>query len=233
MRNIIGIKGDGTMYNIDYAYPLENIKNLSKTFFTSGGEIRCIRLLDVIKDVYNNICPSGIDKNIILNAKDDIGIIMIYNEYESSEKPWKYNDFLSNILTYPVYADDIVIITTEDELKRVCNVTDEQNEFFIEQFNYIIDICHEVIDKSYLSSINLMINNDNIITLSYKDSADFQEEYIGKKQECNFLEAVQISERNFMASKSGIMMLQTDNNGEIYFTQRFVDNNGMLMEIIC
>lgn len=233
MRNIVGIKADGSICDIDYPYSLTDLEQVSETFFSFGGELRCIDVLDFVRDVYYDICPDGVDKNLILNAKDRMGIVMIYNEYDATEKPWKYNEFLSKLLTYPVYADDIVIVTTKDEMENICDVTDEYYDRFINEIENIINLCHEVTEKSYLTHINLMCDNDNIISLSYKDAADFQDEYIGKKQECNFIEAIQISDKEFMVSKSGIILLQTGNTGEIYFTQRFTDENGILIDRLC
>lgn len=234
MRNVMIMTDSGieVPYQCDgNIYP--KFKKFTKTIFKEKGVVECFPFLNLIKEYYINVDPNSPILEELNAINDCFNIWIIFNRIENDPKPWQINNFLSKLFNADIYAENICMFVSQDELNNgAIDVTESEYERFT---NTIIDICKIALQKQtkeYLDKLKLFICDNDIITLSGEDVIYFQDEYFGKKQSSNFTELIELKDDNIILRKSGIILNLEDNNAELYFAQSFSDDN-IFKEILC
>lgn len=234
MRNVMIMSDNGVESPYELEYNINpKCKKFNKTIFKEKGVVECFPFLNLIKEFYMNMDPKSPILEQLNNVKDDFNIWIIFNRIENDQKPWQINNFLSKLFNTDIYAENICIFVSQDELNNgKIEVSQSEYDKFTSKIFEISKIALQKINNEYLDILNVFIDSDNIISMSDNIVIDFQNEYFGKKQSTNFTELIELDNGNIILRKNGIIMLIEDNNAEMYFCQSY-SNDGIFKEILC
>lgn len=233
MRNVMIMSDNGieTPYELDYTIN-PKCKKFNKMIFKEKGIVECFPFLNLIKEFYINTDPKSPILEKLNNIRDEFDIWIIFNRIIDDPKPWQINKFLSNIFNTDIYAENICIFVSQEELNNG-KIEVSQNEYyrFSSKVFEISKISLQKITNDYLSSLDIFINED-VVSLSGNDVINFQDEYFGKKQSTNFTELIELNNNDIILRKNGVILIIENDNAELYFCQPNSDNE-IFKEILC
>ena len=237
MRNVEILNDNGIFftYQSDDNIDPKGQSLFDNCIFTRSGNIRYFPFLNILKEFYFNF---NIDVYNRLNTIDDkFNIWIIFNQFTDNANPWNINKFLSMLFSTDVYAENVCLFVSEDELNNgYTEVTDEDNEQFKTLINQICE-CVTIDRNDYLDKLDIMLLSDNVIRLSNDHVKNFHNEYIGKKAETNFTELINLNNGETILRKNGVIMCVNIENtsAELYFTNPYKsqDDLNLFIECIC
>lgn len=236
MRNVVIFSDNGTYSSYDESYNINpKCKKFIKTIFKEKGQIICVPFLQTFKEFYNRLDDEYMCNK--LNSVDDsYKTWIIFNQIIDNPKEWHKNRFLSKLFKQDIYAENICMFVTEDELNH--GKQDVPPEVYNGFKEIIFKICELLIvkeDSGYFDEFKIFLNDEEIITMDDDISIDFQDEYIGKRNELKFSEVIELDSNDVLIRKNGIIMHVYDNISELYFCPIYksVDDLNLFKENIC
>ena len=234
MRNVMLLSDSGVEIPYEYNDDVNpKSKKFTKTIFRNKGIIECFPFLNLIKEYYNTIDPTSPILEKLNQYNDEFNIWIIFNRIVDDPKPWQINNFLSKIFNADIYAENICMFVSQDELNNgKIDVSQVEYERFSSSVIEISKIALQKTSNEYLNGLKIFIDNHNIISLDGKDVVDFQNEYFGKAQSTDFTELIELQNGNIILRKNGAILCIDDTYAEFYFiSSHSIDN--IFKEILC
>lgn len=237
MRNVVIFSDNGRYSEFNENIKIDpKSKKFIKTVFKENGQIVCIPFINTFKELFYRLNSNSIVLEKLNNIKDEFKVWIIINQIVDNPKDWHKNRFLSTLFNCDIYAENICIFVSEDELNNgIIEVDENENNNFI---SFISDVCKIITfkdDNEHLDEITLFLNDDEILQLVGDECISFQEEYIGEKMKLKFSEVINLNDNDVIVRKNGAIMHIHENSADFYFCPVYKadDDLNLYKEIIC
>lgn len=232
MRKILLMNSNGEYFSCDYPgkININSKRNMKKFFKLDDGQIIILPFREMLIQLYNAYNRTDIVEKLSQHS-DDSRIYLVANilsndnsipEIDGMSAIWTYNEMLTSIFGCDVYAENLFMFLSENEINgNIENVSNEEFDKFIADVREFCDITFN--DQSeYLNKAKINILANNILTLNKNDIIEFQDNFIGKKNNTNFTDIIILDDGYTILRKSGILLLHSpQNTAEIYFTRSY------------
>lgn len=239
MRNVVILNDSGMIFPYEKSDKIDPKSSnfIKNSIFKLNGNIQCFPFLNLLKEYYNKVNKNGNIINKLNSINDKFNIWIIFNQINEDKHIWNINKFLSLLFKNDIYAENICMFISEDELNNGnIDVDYLTNEEFKQTIN---DICECIISETsdYLDALNIIIDSDNIVKMRNTEVKDFHDDYIGKRSSTNFTELINLDNGNILLRKNGVIMYVNDeqNSAQLYFSTQYapIDDLNIFKENIC
>lgn len=222
MRKVVIFNDCGEMFECDYIDKCNpSDSNFINRYFVSRGKIIAIPFIETMIKYLEYYEYKEEEVNKLKNIKDDFKIYMIYNSFveEDIDDFWKNNKFLSNIFGIDVYAENITLFVSEEDLNGFKEVDEKEYLKFTNCVVDIINVIKNITSYDYFKKMTYKLSSeDDIIIEDRKELEDMKNNYDEGVYDL-FTDIQEVNnDGTILLRKNGIMMIANkDNECEVYF----------------
>ena len=219
MRNVVIFNDNGEYFECDYIGNCNpEDMNFVNRYFKLGGNIICIPLLETFK-VYANTFELETLKELLSKVEDPYNIHLVYNSFVNEENDaWRNNKFLSTIFGVDIYAENISLFVSNDDIIGFKEVDEKEYALYVSKILEIIECVKKGAKEECFSSLSLYVDNNTTIIINDKEELkEWKRKYDNGEYDL-FTNIEDLGDGNLLLKKKGmIMIVDNDNKSEMYF----------------